>query len=109
MNKKIFVHKYIKRFVYVCVTALGCIIGHNVGMSNKIFMYKYVKIFVYIHVTGLGYIRLCGCMRFVRLCGCMRFVRDKVIPYCKRCATELVTRHLCMNMLKGLYRCISQG
>ena len=65
MSKKIFVHKYINRFVYACVTGLGCIIGHNVGMSNKIFMYKCAKMFVYIHVTGLGYIRLCGCMSFV--------------------------------------------
>ena len=58
-------HRYVKRFVYVCVTGLGCIIGHNVSMSNRIFMYKYVNMFEYTHVIGLGYIRLCGCMRFV--------------------------------------------
>ena len=78
MSKKIFVHKYVRRFVYVCVTGLGCIIGHNVGMSNKIFMYKYVKMFcvhtchrtrlhktmwlyevcIYVYVTGLGCIVL---------------------------------------------------
>ena len=67
MSEKIFVHKYVKKIVYVCVTGLGCIIGYNVGMSNKIFMYRYVKMFVYTHVTGLGYIRLCGCMYYKSL------------------------------------------
>ena len=42
-----------KRFVYVHVTELGCIIGHICGTSNKKFVYEYVKRFVYVHITGL--------------------------------------------------------
>ena len=30
MSNKLFVHKYVKRFVHVCVTGLHCIIGQNV-------------------------------------------------------------------------------
>ena len=35
MSKKIFVHKYVKRFVYVCVTVLGCFMGCNVVQETK--------------------------------------------------------------------------
>ena len=124
--------------LYVCVTGLGCIIRHNVGMSNKIFMYE-CKMFVYIHVTGLGYIRLCDCKRFVYMfvtglgcivlhevvyvLGCiighyvvwvirhsnMYMSETRLYHIVRECATELVTRHLCMNMSKGLYMYMSQG
>ena len=34
-SNKTFVHEYVKRFVYVHVTELGCIMGHNVVRVTK--------------------------------------------------------------------------
>ena len=51
--------------------------------SNKTFVYEYVKRFVYLHVTELGCI-----------------IGHNVVR---------VTKHLCMNMSKGLYMYMSQN
>ena len=56
VTRHLCMNNYVKRFVYVHVTELGCIIGHNVVRVNKTFVYEYVIRFVYVHVTKLVYV-----------------------------------------------------
>ena len=81
------------RFVYMYVTGLGCIV---------------LKSWVLKHLYVLGCIIGLYVVWVIRHSN-MYMSETRLYHIVRECATELVTRHLCMNMSKGLYMYMSQN